>query len=38
MAPTVNAQESWKKQSALMWAAGEGHAEAIAVLMANGAA
>ena len=25
----VNTKESWKKQSALMWAAGEGHTEAI---------
>jgi ankyrin repeat protein len=33
----VNAQESWRGQSALMWAAGEGHAAAITRLAEAGA-
>ena len=33
----VNAKESWRGQSALMWAAAEGHAEAIQVLLEAGA-
>ena len=33
----VNAQESWKGQTALMWAAAEGHAAVIPTLVAHGA-
>jgi ankyrin repeat protein len=33
----VNAQEQWKGQSALMWAAGEGHVAALKVLVDAGA-
>jgi ankyrin repeat protein len=34
---SVDAQESWKGQSALMWAAGEGHIPAIKLLVEMGA-
>ena len=33
----INAQEQWKGQSALMWAAGEGHVAALKVLVDAGA-
>ena len=33
----VNAKESWRGQTALMWAAAEGHAEALQVLLEAGA-
>jgi ankyrin repeat protein len=33
----INAQERWKGQSAVMWAAGEGHVAALDVLVAAGA-
>jgi ankyrin repeat protein len=34
----VNAQDSWRGQTALMWAAAENHADLITVLLAGGAA
>src|SRR4029077_18507369 len=33
----VNAKESWRGQTALMWAAAEGHVDVIRALLAHGA-